>query len=69
MQDRTEDLARVLKTQDKYNNNRELTLKIGDIWGKRPGTGVPSRFIEKYIGKTLKRDVAQNTLLADEDFA
>jgi hypothetical protein len=31
MQDRTEDLARVLKTQDKYNNNRELTLKIGDI--------------------------------------
>jgi N-acetylneuraminate synthase len=45
------------------------TLKIGDIWGKRPGTGVPSRFIEKYIGKTLKRDVAQNTLLVDEDFA
>ena len=25
-------------------------LKAGDIWGKRPGTGVPSRFIEKYIG-------------------
>jgi len=43
-------------------------LKIGDIWGKRPGTGVPSRFIENYIGKTLKRDVSQNTLLADEDF-
>ena len=43
-------------------------IKTGDIWGKRPGTGVPSRFIENYIGRTLKRDVSQNTLLADEDF-
>jgi N-acetylneuraminate synthase len=51
-----------------YDLRNGETLKIGDIWGKRPGTGVPSRFIEKYIGKTLKRDVSQNTLLADEDF-
>ena len=44
------------------------TLKPGDIWGKRPGTGVPSRFIDKYIGKTLIRNVLENTLLSDEDF-
>jgi len=44
------------------------TLKTGDIWGKRPGTGVPSRFIDKYIGKTLIRNVLANTLLSDEDF-
>jgi N-acetylneuraminate synthase len=51
-----------------YDLRKGEPLKIGDIWGKRPGTGVPSRFIEKYIGRTLKRDVSQNTLLADEDF-
>lgn len=51
-----------------YDLRNGDTLKIGDIWGKRPGTGVASRFIEKYIGRTLKRDVSQNTLLADEDF-
>ena len=51
-----------------YDLKKGETLKVGDIWGKRPGTGVPSRFIEKYIGRTLKRDVSQNTLLADEDF-
>jgi N-acetylneuraminate synthase len=44
------------------------TLKSGDIWGKRPGTGVPSRFIDRYIGKTLIRNVLENTLLSDEDF-
>ena len=31
IQDRTEDLAKVLKFQDKNNNNRELKLKIGDM--------------------------------------
>ena len=51
-----------------YDLRNGETLKIGDIWGKRPGTGVPSRFIEKYIGKTLKSDVSKNTLLTDEDF-
>ena len=44
-------------------------IKTGDIWGKRPGTGVPSRFIDDYIGKVLKREVFQNTLLSDEDFS
>ena len=43
-------------------------IKNGDIWGKRPGTGIPSRFIDKYIGRTLKIDVGENTLLKDEDF-
>jgi N-acetylneuraminate synthase len=43
-------------------------IKNGDIWGKRPGTGIPSRFIDKYIGRTLRIDVVENTLLKDEDF-
>ena len=51
-----------------FNLKKGEKLKAGDIWGKRPGTGVPSRFIEKYIGKTLKQNVIENTLLVDEDF-
>jgi N-acetylneuraminate synthase len=43
-------------------------LKEGDIWGKRPGTGVPSRKLGDYLGKTLIRDVEKNTLLSDDDF-
>ena len=51
-----------------YDLKKGEKLKKGDIWGKRPGTGVPSRFINDYTGKILKQDVFQNTLLADEDF-
>ncbi len=53
-----------------YNVNlrKGNILNKGDIWGKRPGTGIPSRFIESYIGKTLRRDVIKNTLVSDEDF-
>ena len=51
-----------------YDLKKSEKLKIGDIWGKRPGTGVPSRFIDDYIDKILKHDVFQNTLLTDEDF-
>jgi len=51
-----------------YDLKQGEKLKMGDIWGKRPGTGIPSRFIDDYMGKVLKRDVSQNTLLVDEDF-
>lgn len=43
-------------------------LSESDIWGKRPGTGVPSRRRADYIGKRLKRAVKSDTLLSDEDF-
>jgi N-acetylneuraminate synthase len=39
-----------------------------DIWGKRPGTGVPSSSLEQYVGRRLVRDVKANTLLSDDDF-
>lgn len=39
-----------------------------DIWGKRPGTGVPSFKYEEYLGRKLKRKVSANTLLSDQDF-
>jgi N-acetylneuraminate synthase len=43
-------------------------ISEGDIWGKRPGTGVPSRFIHKFIGMKLARNIEANTLLAESDF-
>lgn len=43
-------------------------LQPGDIWGKRPGTGVPARFREHYVGRQLSRPVHENTLVSDEDF-
>ena len=39
-----------------------------DVWGKRPGTGVPSRFMDEFIGRRLRRDVQGNTLLRRDDF-
>lgn len=43
-------------------------LKASDLGPKRPGGGIPSRFLDKnfskkLIGKTLKRDIPENTLL------
>ena len=43
-------------------------IKDGDIWGKRPGYGIPSFRLEDFIGKKLKADVRKNTLLTVEDF-
>jgi N,N'-diacetyllegionaminate synthase len=42
-------------------------LNEGDIWGKRPGTGVPSARLQEFIGRRLKREVNRNTLLQESD--
>lgn len=34
-----------------------------DIWGKRPGTGIPSRFRSEVMGKKLSVSVTKNSLL------
>lgn len=33
------------------------------IWGKRPGTGIPSKFMDRVIGKTAKVDIPINSLI------
>jgi N-acetylneuraminate synthase len=43
-------------------------LKPGLIWGKRPGTGIPSKYLNQFINRELKRDVKANTLLSEDDF-
>ena len=39
------------------------------VWTKRPGTGIPSKDIDKVIGKTAKEDIEQNTLLKWEQLS
>jgi N,N'-diacetyllegionaminate synthase len=39
-----------------------------DIWGKRPGYGVPSFKLNEFIGRRLAVDVEKNTLLTEKDF-
>ena len=43
-------------------------LKEEDITFKRPGTGINPFKLKKYIGKKLKRDVFENTLINKNDF-
>lgn len=42
-------------------------LRPGDIWGKRPGTGVPSARLEEFIGRRLRHAVQRDTLLHEGD--
>lgn len=37
------------------------------LWTKRPGTGIPSKMLPKLLGRTTKRDLAKNTLVAWDD--
>ena len=50
------------------NLNEGEKIKEGDIWGKRPGTGIPSANLNEYLGKTLSRGVSKDTLVSKEDF-
>ena len=39
----------------------------GDVWTKRPGTGIPSAELSHVLGRMLRRDVEPNRLLAWDD--
>lgn len=43
-------------------------IGASDIWGKRPGYGVPSFRLEEFIGRKLLTNVNKNTLLSEKDF-
>ena len=38
-------------------------ISTKNIWSKRPGTGIPSKYIDKYIGKISKYNIKKNTIL------
>ena len=38
-------------------------IKEGDLTAKRPGTGIPPQFMEIVIGRAVKRDLEEDTVL------
>ncbi|MHB8856607.1 MAG: N-acetylneuraminate synthase family protein [Bellilinea sp.] len=44
------------------------TLKREDITTRKPGTGIPAANVARYLGRTLRQDVAAETFLAPDDF-
>ena len=61
--------------QDVERDVRTVSLTAGqsihaaDLVCKRPGTGIPAAHFEATVGRVLKRNVACDRLLHDEDLA
>jgi len=43
------------------------TISADDVWAKRPGTGIPARQLSEVIGRTAKRPIAKDRLIAWDD--
>jgi N-acetylneuraminate synthase len=43
-------------------------IQEGDIWGKRPGYGVPSFNLDRFIGRRLSINAKKNLMLSEDDF-
>ncbi len=56
---------RSIVTIKKIKKNQVLTLD--NIWTKRPGIGIPSKFIDEILGKKAKRDLPENYLIQWDD--
>jgi len=45
------------------------TIGAGDVWAKRPGTGIPAAEIDKVIGRVATRRIDKDRLIAWDDLA
>jgi sialic acid synthase SpsE len=45
------------------------TIGAGDVWAKRPGTGIPARQLAEVIGRTAKHAIDKDRLIAWDDLA
>jgi sialic acid synthase SpsE len=45
------------------------TIGAADVWAKRPGTGIPARQLADVIGRTAKRAIERDRLIAWDDLA
>ncbi|PYR64486.1 MAG: hypothetical protein DMF91_00010 [Acidobacteria bacterium] len=43
------------------------TIAAGDVWAKRPGTGIPARQLDEVIGRVAKRSIPADRLIRWED--
>ena len=44
-------------------------LASGHLCLKKPGNGLPAARLDEVMGRTLKRDIAKDTLLSEDDFS
>jgi N-acetylneuraminate synthase len=44
------------------------TLSLDNVWVKRPGTGIPARHFSAVLGRTARRAIERDVLLAPDDF-
>jgi sialic acid synthase SpsE len=44
-------------------------IDAADVWAKRPGTGIPARQLQDVIGRTTKRAIEKDRLIAWDDLA
>jgi len=45
------------------------TIGAADVWAKRPGTGIPARQLGEVVGRTARRAIAKDSLIAWTDLA
>jgi len=43
------------------------TIAAGDVWAKRPGTGIPARQLGEIVGRKAKRAIAKDRLISWDD--
>jgi len=43
------------------------TIGAGDVWAKRPGTGIPARQLDEIVGRVARRAIAKDTLISADD--
>ena len=44
-------------------------IAAGDVWAKRPGTGIPARHLGEIVGRKAARAIAKDSLIAWTDLA
>ena len=57
---------RSIVTINNVKKNEIVTLK--NIWSKRPGIGIPSKYMDKILGKKFKKDIKKDNILNWKDF-
>jgi len=73
-------IKKIYPSEKKWRRNGRKSLvanrnlKCGDVIGKedlkiiRPGTGIPPRYMDFIVGKTLKKDISENEIIPHDAF-
>jgi N,N'-diacetyllegionaminate synthase len=43
------------------------TIAAGDVWAKRPGTGIPARRLDEIVGRVARRSIPPDRLISWDD--